>query len=290
MANLPILGTLERDYAQVSFAGGGLRCFWQGGALDALEKVQALDPTCVAAASGGALTAACFLGHRSGRLKDCFIAHLDRHDDNVDWHAAVDDGDMTHHQKLYRDVVAETLDDEAIARIADGPAFEVVLTRPPDSPTPAIASAAMLAAYELDKLVRGTPHTRLPEDLGAEAMRVDARAAARDGKLHELICHAATIPPLFDVEQWEDEPVMDSGSVDNAPLPSTDDGATLVLLTRSYRNLPEADGRTYVWPSEEVAVGKVDFTDSQALRETYEQGQRDMERLIEGRSASRFAL
>ena len=51
--------------------------------------------------------------------------------------------------------------------------------------------------------------------------------------------------------RWKGRYVLDGGVVDNVPVCALDDapGATLVLLTRRYRALPDIPGRTYVQPS-----------------------------------------
>lgn len=275
-----IMGALKRHYSELSFSGGGLRCFWQGGALHSLAEVQPVKPERVSAASGGALTAASIIAGRGDELLDIFSRHIEQQDDNVDWNAAIEGGDLTPHQRLYSDVVHELLDEKARKKIVDGPTFEIILAHPPDALPLKLSAGMSLVAYEIDKAVRSTPHTRFPKMLGVREIRVDARKAAEEGDLADLICLAATIPPIFTVQTWNGDPVIDSGTVDNAPLPLEGVGDTLVLLTRSYRNLPDHRSRTYVFPSEATPVDKIDFTDALGLRACYEQGKADLKQLI----------
>lgn len=274
------LGPLPFDTDQLSFSGGGIRCFWHGGALHALQQVQEVKPQRVAASSGGALSAACFLSGCGHELVDVFREQLSRQDRNVEWHTPNDENGLTPHQQLYSDVVHEVLDEEAQARVANGPQFEVMLARPPRGMPVAAAAALTMALYEADKHIRSTPHGKLAEAGGATELRVDAREAAREGKLPELVCIAATIPPVFDIKTWKGDPVIDAGTVDNAPVPEPNEGTTLVMLTRTYRNLPEYEGRSYVYPSNETPADKIDFTDAEALQQTYTQGMQDMGALI----------
>nr|WP_271439018.1 patatin-like phospholipase family protein [Pontixanthobacter luteolus] len=176
---------------------------------------------------------------------------------------------------MYRAVVSTTLDDRAIERIADGPQFEVILGLPPQWLYPRLVAVFAGIAYQLDQQVRSTPHLALPRAMGMRSLRVDARQAAQQGRLVDLICVAATIPPVFDVPKWEGRDVLDGGMLDKAPLPQPDEGRTLVLLTRRYRNLPVSDRHIYVQPSKEVAADKIDFTDETKVTRTWEQGQRD---------------
>ena len=287
MSDRVIGAPLQDRYEQLSFSGGGLRCFWQGGALDALRQECDIAAERIAAASGGALSAACFVADCGTRLIEAFCDRLERHDHNFEPELSTDPTDLTPHQAIYRDVVSAVLDDEACEAVANGPAFEVLLARLPRW-LPRKAGAAMtMAAYEIDKHMRSTPHGRYAEALGARELRVDGRQAARDGRLVELVCQAATIPPVFRMREWDGKPVIDAGTIDNAPLPDGDDGRTLVLLTRSYRNLPQVAGRTYLCPSHATPADKIDFTDAEALRATYWQGRRDIEDLLARRGGSR---
>lgn len=276
-----LFGTLERSYEELSFSGGGLRCFWQGGAVAALGAVLPLSPKRIAAASGGALSAACFVAGTGDRLIDVFSDRLERHDRNVRLSAAAkDECALTPHQAIYEDVVSAVLDKKACTAVADGPAMEILLARPPVWAPGRAGAALTMMLYEIDKRIRSTPHGRLAPMAGARIVRVDARKAARDGRLVELVCKAATIPPIFRMKDWDGAPIIDAGTLENAPLPSDGSGRTLVLLTRSYRNLPEKPGRTYVFPSRATPADKIDFTDADALAKTYDQGKADMEWLL----------
>lgn len=273
-------GQLEQRYDQLSFSGGGLRCFWQGGALEVLGKNRTLAPKRIAAASGGALAAACFISGRGGRLLEAFRTRLEKPDRNVRPNTALDGRNITPHEAIYSEVVADVLDAEACETVAEGPQFEVLLASPPGWLPLAPAVALTMALYEADKFIRSTPHGGWAQAAGARELRIDGRQAAREGKLVELVCKAAIIPPIFDVKSHQGKLVMDAGVLDNAPVPTGDAGNTLVLLTRSYRNLPAIEGRTYLFPSHATEADKIDFTDPQALEATYAQGKKDLEALI----------
>ena len=97
----------------------------------------------------------------------------------------------------------------------------------------------------------------------------------------DLVCAAATIPPIFEPPVWAGNKVIDGGMIDQAPMPDPDEGRTLVLLTRRYDKLPDVEGRLYVAPSEEVDAEKIDFTDPALLRRTWEQGEADGRSFLE---------
>ncbi len=262
---------MARTYDQVVFSGGGIRCFWHGGFLSEAGSFEALQPKRISSVSGGALSAACWI---SGREED-LLAVMEEAFAINDANIAAGKSNFTPHQEIYRDVVDVTLDTEAIERVADGPEYEVALSVPPEQLAPHVSAILYGLLYQLDQAVRATPHLRWPRASGLGEIRVDGRQAARDGKLVDLICAAATIPPVFDVPRWQDCRVLDGGMLDKAPLPLESEGETLVLLTSRYRQCPQVEGRTYVMPSSEVAADKIDFSDASKVTRTWEQGVRD---------------
>lgn len=262
---------MARTYDQLVFSGGGIRCFWHGGFLSQVGSFADLQPKRVSTVSGGALSAAAWIGEREHDLLNVMHEAFSINDANIDARMS----NFTPHQEIYREVVDVTLDAEAIERIADGPEYEVALSVPPQGISPRLSAVFYGVLYQLDQAVRSTPHLRVPKAAGLGELRVDARQAARDGKLVDLICAAATIPPVFDVPHWEDCRVLDGGMLDKAPLPLDGEGETLVLLTSQYRHLPQEPGRTYVQPSCAVAADKIDFADATKVTRTWEQGERD---------------
>nr|WP_137676100.1 patatin-like phospholipase family protein [Parerythrobacter lutipelagi] len=271
----------QAEFDQVAFSGGGIRCFWHGGFLSQVGSFDDLQPERVSGVSGGALSGAAWIGGVESDLLDLMREAFDLHDRNV----RIGEPKLTPHQHTYRAVVSTTLDAGAMQRIIDGPQFEIILASAPKS-IPATLSAVLGGAlYKLEEAVRSTPHLGWSSLIGLEPLRVDARQAARDGQLVDLICAAATIPPVFDVPQWQNRRILDGGMCDKAPLPHPDEGKTLVLLTKPYRNIPSAAGRTYVHPSSPVAADKIDFTDSSKVTRTWEQGIKDAKSWLASRDS-----
>lgn len=262
---------MASQYDQLVFSGGGIRCFWHGGFLSQVGSYEDLRPERISCVSGGALSAASWIGGREEDLLAVMHEAFLQNDFNFD----AESSNFTPHQEIYRAVVDVTLDKEAIERVAAGPEYEVVLSVPPEQVAPHVCAVIYGVLYQLDQAVRSTPHLRVPRGAGLRELRVDARQAARDGKLVDLICAAATIPPVFDVPRWQDCRVLDGGMLDKAPLPRDCRGETLVLLTSRYRNCPDVIGRTYVQPSKEVAADKIDFTDATKVTRTWDQGVHD---------------
>ncbi|MEO0636009.1 MAG: patatin-like phospholipase family protein [Pseudomonadota bacterium] len=270
------------QFQQLVFSGGGTRCFWQGGFLNTVREPLNIVPQRITGVSGGALSAASFIARNGEKvlrvMGDAFEANA--RDRQVP--LAILRGKSAH-ERIYRSVVAETMDVEAVDAIANGPQFHITLSVPPQWLPTAPAVYLSFLAYKLDQTVRSNPHISLPGKLGARNVRVDARQAARDGVLVDLICAAATIPPVFSIVQWPPQSgpfIMDGGTTDNAPMPHPDEGDTLVLMTRRYRRLPANPHCVYVEPTTPVPASKLDFTDRTKIERGWAIGQADGERFL----------
>ena len=272
---------IDLDFEQLVFSGGGTRCFWHGGFMEAVAQAIDLAPKRIAAVSGGALSACAFLSGRERRLFDVMGEALAEREANVSvsWDEVQANG-LTPHQSMYREVVETVLDADAVATVAQGPSLQVLLCHPPTETLPALSTVPLIIAYEIDKHVRSTPQVVAATALGANEVLVDARQAAREGRLADLVCAAAVIPPVFNVDTWDGRPVVDGGMTSKAPFPEPDEGRTLVLLTRRFRHLPDDPRCLYVEPSEAVPADKIDFTDRGKIEETWEAGREDGEAFV----------
>ena len=264
-------------FEQLVFSGGGIRCFWHGGFLARAGTALQLGPKRISGVSGGALSAAAWIANRERKLRRVMGEAFARNDSNFD----PDRSNLTPHEEVYRQVVAETLDAEAVDGIAQGPVFQVTLGLVPRALPARLFVVAAGLAYQVEKRVKPGPHLTWPRRLGLSPLRVDARQAARDGRLVDLICAAATIPPVFDVPRWDGRQVLDGGMCDKAPPPSPDEGDTLFLLTSRYGKLPQTDRRLYIQPDSPVPADKIDFSERSKVDDTWAQGEEDGQRWLE---------
>ena len=278
--------TAAVPYEQLVFSGGGTRCFWQGGFLDVVRDAIGLAPDRIAAVSGGALSASAFVSRRGKRLLELTTETFAGQDHNVAWHDLVEGEGLTPHQRLYRKIVEETLDEEALRAIAEGPSFQVLIGHPPGDDPGRWSATGATVAYEAELHLVNAPHFGWAEKVGLDWSLVDARKVAAEGELIDLVCAAAAIPPLFDLAKWHGRPVVDGGMADQAPLPPGDSGRTLILLTRNYRNLPNDDRLDYVAPRKETPADKLDFTDPEKIRATWASGERDGHDFLERTASS----
>ncbi|MGB3554842.1 MAG: patatin-like phospholipase family protein [Jannaschia sp.] len=268
----------DAPYRQIVFSGGGLRCFWHGGWMEAVEPRLELRPDRITGVSGGALSASAWIADREAFLFDRFARALRRQDTNVTLEDLGPAEGRSPHQRVYEAIVTDVLDDAAQAGIAGGPAFQISVSTPGPSAGPTLRALLGGTIYQAEQALAPTPRPRLSAAAGLSRRLIDARDAASRGLLPKLVRMAATVPPAFEPDTWEGEPLYDGGMVDKAPLPDPDEGRTLVLLTKRFRSLPDDDGGrlTFVQPSEDVLSGsKLDFTDPDLLREAWDLGRRD---------------
>lgn len=270
----------KSPYDQLVCSGGGLRCLWQGGWLDVVRDEIGLDPARITGVSGGSGTAAGFVGRKGLKILDRLCEAFEALDSNIDPHEVGENG-MTPHQETYSRVIHDVFDDAAMAEIGKGPVLQILLGHPPNGTFAKLTGTAATVAYEAELHIVGSPHFNWAESLGVTTTLVDARQAARDRTLADLICAAATIPPIFEPPLWDGKRVIDGGMSDQAPMPDPDMGQTLVLLTRVYDKLPDVEGRHYISPSDAVEADKIDFTDPAKLRRTWEQGEADGRAFLE---------
>ncbi|WP_316014536.1 patatin-like phospholipase family protein [Roseobacter sp. HKCCA0434] len=261
-------------FPDLVFGGGGTRCFWHGGYLTTLAPI--LAPTRrINAVSGGVLSALAHVTGQEHRL--LFIAgrafeRLQDRGGNLRFRNLLKAEALLPHQDTYREIVATLMDSpDAVAAVADGPEFTVHLAKPSR-----IGNLATIAVYGAEVPLRGTPHVRGAQRLGAKLLTVDARQAARDGRIVDLTVAAAASAPVFAKHFWDDQRVMDGGVLDNAPA-FDDSDDQLLLVTRCYPNLPEVAGRTYALPGRDIETFKLDFTDREGIEAAWELGEKDAE-------------
>lgn len=267
-------------FRQLVFSGGGLRCIWQGGFMEVVREPLEIDPERVSGVSGGALSATGFIARKGRDVLDRFVAATSAEDDNVTLDDLDDEDGRTPHQRVYSDVVGGLIDEDVRNRIKDGPAYQILIAHPPSETAPGLTGAAMTAVYEAELHTVNSPHFSWTERFGLTSTLIDAREAAHNGRLAELVTAAATIPPLFRPAKWDGKPVIDGGMADQAPMPSPDEGRTMILLTRQYRRLPDNPDRLYVAPSKEMPADKIDFTDPEKLTSAWDVGRKDGEEFL----------
>lgn len=267
-------------FSQVVFSGGGLRCVWQGGFLHAARDALNIAPDRISGVSGGAFTGAGFIARINSRVLDLMCEAFAQVDSNITIADLNDEHGRTPHHRIYDSIVRTALDDKAQQEVANGPQFQILLGHPPDNRSPELTGSVMQVAFEAELQIKSTPHFDWAERMGMTTSLIDANEAARNGRLADLVIAAGTVPLIFRSPEWNGKLVIDGAMADQAPMPDPDEGPTLVLLTRQYRNLPDVPDRYYVAPSSDELANQIDFTDPDKLRQTWCIGEQDGEEFV----------
>ncbi|MBI5487984.1 MAG: patatin-like phospholipase family protein [Deltaproteobacteria bacterium] len=284
-----------RPFDAFVFAGGGCRCFWQVGFLESAGSRATLVPRHIVAVSAGATMAAMLVAGRVARGRARFASLAAANPRNVHLENLLGPEPVFPHFGMYRDVLLDAFDDEAIAALAAGPPLDVLLARPPSRLPPAVSLLAGFAAYLLERRLRDAVHPSWPRAIGytPELVRLQDVIAAHAGHtrataeaLAALLLASSCTPPVTPFLTYSGRPVFDGGLVDNVPVFAVPGHCerTLVLLTRRYpaEQLGRDPRRRFVQPSRPIPIAKWDYTRPDLLQETYDLGRRDGERFEPG--------
>ncbi|MEA2836067.1 MAG: hypothetical protein QOD89_617 [Bradyrhizobium sp.] len=264
----------------VVFAGGGNRCYWQGGFYEAAAPRLALMPKLVVAASAGAFAAVySLLGigpQARSRVYDGCGPHL-RNFDLAAWRRGEP---LCPVRPLYHQLLAQTIDDAALARLNAITDLRIAVTRMPRGLPPLAGAVLGIGAYQLEKHLLHPVHPRLGRALGFRAEFISVRRLADARGMHEVLMASSGVPPFMPMTLVNGKPAFDGGLVDNVPVEPLEPiesagGRTLVLLTRLYKDVPDVAGRAYVQPSRKIDLSQFDITNPDGIRAAYELGLQD---------------
>jgi pimeloyl-ACP methyl ester carboxylesterase len=264
----------------IAFAGGGNRCYWQGGFWEAASDKLGLAPRLVVGVSAGAFAAAYSILGIGERVRGLVLSACGPQVRNLDvrgWRAG---NTMFPVGRMYRELITEVLDEGALASLSASTDMRIALARLPPRLPPLVGVALGIGAYQLEKNLLKPVHPRFGRALGFRAEIIAVRDMRTPKELVDALLASSGVPPFMPITTVGASPAFDGGLVDNVPITPLEPieragGRTLVLLTRRYRRVPAIPGRTYVQPSEPVPVGQFDVTNPGGIRIAYELGLRD---------------
>ncbi|WP_375415406.1 patatin-like phospholipase family protein [uncultured Bradyrhizobium sp.] len=264
----------------VVFAGGGNRCYWQGGFYEAAAPRLGLTPKLVVAASAGAFAAAYSLLGIGAQVRQSVYDGCGPHLKNFDVAAWRRGEPLCPVGPLYNELLAQTIDDTALARLNAITDLRIAVTRMPRGVPPLAGAMLGIGAYQLEKRFFHPVHPRFGRALGFVAEFVPVRTLGNARAMHEVLMASSGVPPFMPVTSVNGAPAFDGGLVDNVPVEPVASieaagGRTLVLLTRLYRNMPGIAGRSYVQPSRKIDLSQFDITNPRGIRAAYELGVKD---------------
>ena len=270
------------DFAAVAFAGGGNRCYWQGGFWDAFTGLRPQAPRFVVGVSAGAFQACFSIIGAGARVRERVFAACRETRSGLDWALLAQGRSPFLVGGMYRTLIEEVFGEAELAALKAAPEILIQVAHPPGWMPGAVAALSSIGAYQIEKALTGAAHSKAGRYLGLEPDWLSTHAARSRDELADALMATASVPPFMPIGRVHGRAALDGGLVDNPPLirlgPVEAAGdRTLVLSTRSARPLESTALRTVVRPSRPVTINKFSVTDADGLKAAYELGLRDGE-------------
>jgi predicted patatin/cPLA2 family phospholipase len=264
----------------IVFAGGGNRCYWQGGFYEAVAERIGLKPTLAVGVSAGAFAGIYSLLGIGKRVRAQVLPACGPHRRHFDFAAWRRGEALCPVGPMYRTYLDTLFDAAALARLQQLTDFHIAVSRLPRGLPPILGAALGIAAYQVEKKLFAPVHPQFGRRLGFTAEFIRVRALAAPHELADALMASGGVPPFMPVTQVGGRPAFDGGLFDGVPVGPLDDieaagGRSLVLLTRLYKNIPQVSGRTYVQPSRRMDVKQFDLRNPDGIRDAYELGLKD---------------
>jgi predicted acylesterase/phospholipase RssA len=277
--------TLRLDTIEtLVFAGGGNRCWWQGGVIThLLDRGWRLPPTIIGTSAGAAVATSLLTCSARDALTSCKRLY-DQNDQLFDWRSLTKLKLKFAHQHIYPAWIESFTSDMHFEKLRSSRSDLIVaMTRP--ARALGLAGSLMVGslAYILDKKIAHSIHPRLPRYLGLREEFLNLNSAVDGQAARTLLQAVAAAAPFMVAQRIGSEWGFDGGYADNAPIPpqtNEEKVNTLVLLTRHYPDLPSIfqwHGRTYWQPSQKVPVSTWDCRPGTSVDAAFDLGLRDSE-------------
>lgn len=268
-------------YRSLILSGGGCRCFWQAGFLDALLPALPEPPRVVGAVSAGAAMACMIFTGQTRPGLEAFKEAVRRNPRNVYWRNLVSGEPVFPHARLYRDTMLALFDESGLEPLHAGPEIRVTISRTPAALGPRLSLAAAVVLDQAQRLFARRLHRQYARRAGFRTEVISVRECRTPWHLAELVLQSSCTPPFTPYYRRHGRPLLDGGLIDSVPVDLLDesDAPTLVLLTRPHRQseIPLIEGRHYIWPSATIPVSKWDYTSAEKIQATFDLGLRDGE-------------
>lgn len=270
------------SFDAIAFAGGGNRCYWQGGFWDAFTAIRPQNPSLVVGVSAGAFQACFSLIGEGDRVRSIVLEACASIERELDWGRLLKGRSPFVVADLYRDLIATVFGPLEFAALRAAPEILIQVTHPPRWMPAMVAAYAAIGAYQVEKVVLGAAHSRAGRHVGLTAGHVSTHQLETPEALVEALMGTAAVPPFMPVGRIDGRPALDGGLVDNPPIDriatvEAKGGRTLVLTTRAGKTIPATETRTVVQPSVPIVTSRFAVTDGEAIRAAYELGLKDGE-------------
>ena len=280
-------------FAGLAYAGGGNRCYWQGGFYETVAPEIGLKPRRIVGASAGA---GAMLYNALGvgpAVREMLREACTGRTSEVDWAAFRRGGRLFPVGEMYRGMLASLFTPERLAALKAQADFLIAISRPPRFwPLPVITTIG-IGAYQLEKRFRRPVHPTVGRKLGFRPDLIRIADCVDPEALVDALMASAAVPPFMPAGNIGARAALDGGLVDSAPAWALAEmeaagEQTLVLLTRPFAQVPQVQNRTYVRPSQVIPVSQFTIRNWDGIRFAYELGVRDGEdflRTMERRKA-----
>jgi hypothetical protein len=269
-------------FAGLAYAGGGNRCYWQGGFYETVAPEIGLKPRRIVGASAGA---GAMLYNALGvgpTVREMLREACTGRTSEVDWAAFRRGGRLFPVAEMYRGMLATLFTPERLAILKAQADFLIAISRPPRFwPLPVITTIG-IGAYQLEKRFRRPVHPTVGRKLGFRPDLIRIADCADPEELVDALMASAAVPPFMPAGNIGARAALDGGLVDSAPAWALAEmeaagEQTLVLLTRPFAQVPDVANRTYVRPSQVIPVSQFTIRNWDGIRFAYELGVKDGE-------------
>ena len=270
----------ELSFDVIGFAGGGNRCYWQSGFIEALQAVHPQQPDYYVAVSAGAYHCVMSVIGIGERVRTAAFGFAGERRPDIDWGQLRNGRSPLVVGDLFRQFLASEFGALELAALKAAPPILIQVSHLPAWLPGPLAAISSIAAYQIEKAVTGGRHSKAGRYLGLQSDWISTHDMETPEELVAAIMASSSVPPFMPVGRVRNRAALDGGLTDNPPiakLQSAEEQSkrTLLLTTRHGRMPPAAVGRTVVGPSEEIAVNKFAVGDEQGIRRAFELGQRD---------------
>ena len=272
-------------FAGLAYAGGGNRCYWQGGFYETVAPQIGLKPRRIVGASAGA---GAMLYNTLGvgpAVREMLREACTGRTSEVDWAAFRRGGRLFPVGEMYRGMLASLFTPERLAVLKAQADFLIAISRPPRFwPLPVITTIG-IGAYQLEKRFRRPVHPTAGRKLGFRPDLIRIADCTDPEALVDALMASAAVPPFMPAGHIGARAALDGGLVDSAPAWALAEmeaagEQTLVLLTRPFAEVPQVENRTYVRPSQVIPVSQFTIRNWEGIRFAYELGVRDGENFL----------
>jgi hypothetical protein len=267
-------------FAAIAFAGGGNRCYWQGGVWESLAAAGLAVPRLMVGVSGGGWAATYSVAGIGPRVRELVMQGCRSGTPNMVPSRVLRGQSPFPVGGMYRELLVTLMTPDVLVRLHQGPEILLKVARPPAFLPAGLAAAIGILGYQVEKALTNRLHPRVGRRLGFRPDWISTHALETPADLVAALMATSSVPPFMPIGRVGGARALDGGLVDNVPVeklqPFEAAGEpTLVLVTRRYANLPEPGLRTYLQPSAPVPVGKFDVTNAEGIRLAYELGLKD---------------